>query len=372
MITRYPAPRRAVRQRGFTLITIALSLVAFLSILALAIDLGRVYIAKNETQAFADSASLEGTLELDGTVEGITRAQSKILSNDNRWNFSQETIPSVTIAFAQSKAGPWDGVVVDPRNYKYVRVVAQVPVPQLFYQAAFGGDSAPPAMLLLGGGRTLNVTADSRSGQEIRTIFKEGLFPFSPFAHNNVAPHFGLNVGSRYTLRWAAAPRFNSDNVCEGDNIRSIIDLAEAGGGSERGYIEETSASVIRDTIVYNYQSIQRVIGESVIMTGGSKQTILDALIERVNQDTDPQAATFTDYVLRNVGNGRRLVGVPINTGYPDYRIVQIGGFFLSRPQEYNQGGNKPFCAEYVGAWLLGGKHKAVDVTGAFVARLVR
>ena len=153
----HPPSRRATRQRGFTLITIALSLVAFLAVLALAIDLGRVYIAKNEAQAFADSASLEATLELDGTPDGITRAQAKILSNDNRWNFSQETIPTIGVAFATSKAGPWDAVVIDPRNYKYVRVIAQVPVPQLFFQAAFGGSSAPPAMLLLGGGSTLNV-----------------------------------------------------------------------------------------------------------------------------------------------------------------------------------------------------------------------
>jgi hypothetical protein len=51
---------------------------------------------------------------------------------------------------------------------------------------------------------------------------------------------------------------------------------------------------------------------------------------------------------------------------------VQIGAFFLLRTQDYNQGGNKPFCAEYVGAWLQGGKHKAAADAGSYVARLVR
>jgi hypothetical protein len=191
----------------------------------------------------------------------------------------------------------------------------------------------------------MSVAADSRSGQEPKDTFKEGLLPFSPLAHNMVEPHFGLQVGTQYTLRWASNPRINSGNTCSGDRLQSMIDLAQAGGGEERGYIEQTSASIIRDSIIFNHQSVTRTIGDSVNMTGGAKQTILDALIERVNQDSDTSSADFASYLDRGLGNGRRLVGVPINTGYPTYRIVQIGAFLLPRANEFTQGGNKPICA---------------------------
>jgi Flp pilus assembly protein TadG len=368
-------PTRLEREKGFTLISMAVTIAVLIGMLALAFDLGRAFLAKNEAQVFTDSASLEATMELDGTAEGIARAQNVVSTNQNRWNFGRETFTNTSVAFAQSTEGPWDTTVINPANYRYARVTTTVPVPLTFFPAVDKGSApgtGPSAFLLAANNATMNVRADSQGGQEMRTSFREGLFPFSPFAHNNVAPHFGLTVGGSHTLRWASNPRLNGANTCLGDRTQAMIDLAQAGGGDERGFIEETSASMIRDTIIYDYQTIQRAIGESVIMTGGAKQTILDALIARVNQDTDSQSVTFADYIANGTGNGRRLVGAPINTGFPNYTIVQIGAFFLSRQQDYNQGGNKPFCAEYVGAWLQGGKGKAAAPAGAYVARLIR
>src|SRR5688572_4796540 len=82
----------------------------------------------------------------------------------------------------------------------------------------------------------------------------EGLFPFSPFWHSNDAPHYGLVPGQQYTLRWAASPRVNQ-NTCAGDNSQAMIDLAESGGGAERGFIEETSSDNVRQAIIADYQT---------------------------------------------------------------------------------------------------------------------
>jgi hypothetical protein len=215
------------------------------------------------------------------------------------------------------------------------------------------------------------VRSKSPAGQELQTGFPEGLLPFSPLAHNTEEPHFGLVPGRRYTLRWPANPRLGK-NVCPGDDIQEIIDLSEAGGGSERGYIEENSSAVIRASIEQDYQTVFRGIGDVVDMTGGAKQTQLHSLMNRVNQDSDRSAESYNAYDVGDSGNGRRLVGVLINDGHPTYKVVQIGAFFLLPVSEYDAGGNNPFCAEYVGAWVKSSAHKGVAPSGGHVARLIK
>jgi hypothetical protein len=47
-----------------------------------------------------------------------------------------------------------------------------------------------------------NVVASAVAGQVPKTAFGQGLFPFSPHAHDLVGPDFGLETGKPYTLRW--------------------------------------------------------------------------------------------------------------------------------------------------------------------------
>ena len=65
---------------------------------------------------------------------------------------------------------------------------------------------------------------------------------------------FRLVPGQQYKLRWAANPRLGV-NPCAGDDASAYINQAEASGGSERGYIEDTSSSIIREAIEGNYQT---------------------------------------------------------------------------------------------------------------------
>ena len=68
--------RRTIRNQksGFTLVTVTIGILVMIGMVGLAIDLGRMYIVKGETQTFVDSASLAATLELDGTADGLSRA----------------------------------------------------------------------------------------------------------------------------------------------------------------------------------------------------------------------------------------------------------------------------------------------------------
>ncbi len=348
------------RENGFTLLGVGISLIVIVGMMGLAVDLGRMYITKSETQSYADATALAAAVELDGTAEGIARAQAAVSSSSNRWNFNTSPFTGSSIEFATSyPGGTWTTAPIDPINYRFARVGAQVTLPLLLIRAV------TPATTSL-------VRAEAIGAQVEKTRFRHGLFPFSPFAHNTVAPDYGLIPGQMYTLRWASAPKVGN-NTCGGDDTQAMIDLAESGGGSERGFIESTSADLIRSTIVDDYQSVAREIGDSVVMTGGAKQTQLSSLIARINQDTDSNAATYADYVRSNTGNGRRLVAAPINTGQPGgYRIVQIGAFFLRPTTHYNAGGNQAFCAEYVGSWVQGSNHKGAGPPGAYVVRLVK
>ena len=367
--------RRRTGRKGFTLVFVALLIVALIASIGIAVDIGRAYIVKGETQVFADSAALAATMELDGTAAGIERARARVAANLNKWNFNTTAFSNPEVSFAKSSTGPWESNPLNPNDYRYANVTAQAPMP-LYFLPVLGGSttnvvSSPGPMALLLFSPTMTIRASSAGGQELKTSYLEGLFPFSPYAHSTTGPHFGLELGQKYTLRWAANPRLN-ENVCPGDNVQRIIDLNDAGGGSERGYIEYTSAAVIRASIEGDYQSVARAIGDSVTMTGGAKQTELDALVNRINQDFDTSSVDYEHYNSARRGNGRRLVGVPINTGFPNYTIVQIGAFLLLPASEYDSGGNKPFCAEYVGAWLQGAKNKGSGESGGWVARLVR
>ena len=365
--------RRSVHkngERGFTLVTVTCGILFLIGMVGLAVDVGRIYIAKSESQVFVDSAALAATMELDGTNDGLDRARARVASNPNKWNFNTGSFSGVTTTFAKSRSGPWEATPTDPSGYRYANALVSVDVPVLF-MSAFRQLYVPGAVVVLTPTFTAGVKANASSGQELKTRFKDGLFPFSPYAHDGTSPDFGLVRGGLYTLRWASNPKLNN-NTCDGDNTQAMIDLANAGGGSERGYIEETSANTIRQAIVGDYQTVWRGIGDTVNMTGGAKQTELDALQVRVGQDTNSTAADYQSYASSGTGNGRRLVAAPINTGYPNYTVVQIGGFFLRPAGTYDKGGNSAWCAEYVGPWVQGAKNKGASDAGAYVARVIQ
>jgi hypothetical protein len=355
------------------LVLTSLALCVLLGATGLAVDIGRMYITKQELQTFTDATSLAGTLELDGTPEGIYRAKSLLASDGNRWNFHTTQVSDDSMAFAKDKAGPWETTVIDPRGYRYASVSARAEMQTYFLPNIVSPPKSPaPLAFLMLTSPGIKIHAISGAGQEPKDTFREGLFPFSPYAHNTTAsPHFGLSVGQKYTLRWASAPKLHQ-NTCSGDDDDATMAIAAAGGGDERGFIESTSSDLIRATIEQDYQTVVRSIGDQVTMTGGTKQTQLTSLINRINQDADRSSSTFAQYSTNALANGRRIVAVPINTGAPDYRIVQIGAFMLLPAAEYSNGGNKAFCAEYVGAWVQGSNRKGAADSGAYVAKLIR
>jgi hypothetical protein len=329
------------------------------AVVGLSVDLGRMYVARNEAQAYVDAAAMSAAAELDGSMAGLQRARDAVAASTNRWHLGTETFSGTQTKFATARTGPWSASPGSAAGIMFVRVWAAAHPPLYFLPIVAGASRS-------------QVTAAAVAAQVARTRFREGSFPFSPIAHDPADPHYGLVPGREYTLRWAAAPRLHH-NTCDGDDIQSIIDLANS-GGEERGYIEETSASTIRQAIEGDYQTGPLAVGDTVSMTGGAKQTQQASIVNRVEQDTDTNARTYAEYVRDGQGNGRRLIVVPINTWAPDYRVVGFATFFLLEPHRYQAatGGNQPFCAEFVGAgYVEGSRHQGAGGTGGYLVRLV-
>ncbi|MDX2151462.1 MAG: pilus assembly protein TadG-related protein [Bryobacteraceae bacterium] len=355
------------RERGYILIVTSASAIMLASGIGLAIDVGKMYVAKSELQAFADASAVKACLELDGTSAGVNRAIAAAAATGLKWNFNSATVPAPQVQFATSGAGPWSTAPASGNGYRWVRVTTTQDVHLFFLPILVSQYKSP-------------VQARSVAAQVAKTVWREGLFPFSPYAHNSSPPDFGLTRGNHYTLRWPSNPTMgngnNGGNVCPGDRKMSVINMAEAAGGSERGYIEESSANNIRLTIEEDYQTVVRAVGDIVTMTGGAKQSQQDSLEDRIAQDTNTTASTYSEYISAGNGNGRRIIAAPINDGGSpmgsNNRIVGIGAFFLRPSNQYGNGGNQSWCAEYIGPYVQGSTRPGAGdgTNGSFVVRL--
>ena len=70
--------RSARRRKGSLLLGMGAAVVLLVGMAVLAVDIGRMYIVKSELQTFTDAASIAAGVHLDGTWEGIARAEAAI------------------------------------------------------------------------------------------------------------------------------------------------------------------------------------------------------------------------------------------------------------------------------------------------------
>ncbi|HOK45973.1 MAG TPA: Tad domain-containing protein [Bryobacteraceae bacterium] len=355
------APSRA-RRKGFVAVALALSALFLLGMVGLAIDLGRMYVTKDEAQTFVDSAALEAALQLDDTPEGVQRALEKVAANRNRWQFGTSDFTTVTTTFGTTPNGPWlpsEALPNPPTDYYFARVVTSTTLPLSFLRAIVTAEES-------------HIAAVAVAGRRPKNTFIEGLFPFSPYSHigcgigcEEPGTPFGMKVGGIYTLRWPAHVHKSMQNVCQDDRHLPITTMADTIAPSEdRGYIAFSSSQDLRQAIVFDAGTYDTPITEGVPvnMAQGAGTTEGDAVGDRVAQDTDPFSTTYAEYKYRieneiePYGNGRRVVIVPINNGPPDFIVAGFATFFLHQTHdEYSAvTGNTPICAEYVGVGVQG------------------
>ena len=374
------SPRR--RERGFALIATAASLIAIVGIAGVSVDLGRMYIAKSELMAYTDASSIAAALQLDGTPAGITRAQNAAAGmasgpNAMGWDFASKPVTGATLQFAKGFAATpnapdpatWDPNPVSPTDYRFVQVNASAKVPLTFmlaFQLLQGGSSTGLSV----------VAASSIAAQALVTNFPQGLLPFSPIAPSSTPDNFGMTPGVQYTIRYPSGGGLNKGDVCAGDQNQTYWSALPA---QDQGFWGSTSAAALRGEIVDASQAAPITIGNPVPMVGGNKNTEGTALDSRVLEDSDPNSLTYAAYMALGQGNGRRVIGVPVNNGPPNFDAIGIAEFFLLPTPDYLAvQGNTPICAEYVGPSVQGSSYGGAGATantgntGGYVVRLIQ
>jgi len=352
--------------------------VAMIGMLGLAVDLGRAYITKNEAQAFADAAAIAAALQLDGTAAGITQGRNSVSSSPNKWNMATTAFAGTGIVteFSQDGSTGWDPNPASPGGYRYVRVTANVTTMKLYFLPIVGASS------------TADISASAIAGQQLTTT-PWGLVPFSPVTHGNYTnaaqtfanqPDYGFTVGTPYTLRWPGNAAVS--NVCAGDATNQWITKATPPGSNAwRGFIQDSSASGIRDAIEDDKIDFAVALDQQVSLSGGNKNSEGDSLTNRFNQDSDTTSTHYSSYT----GNGRRLITVAVNSGFTDNAgnplpanqqavVVGFAQFFLYT-STYDNGSNSAWCAEYVGHSALEGSNNPGGGSagpGVYVVRLTK
>jgi Flp pilus assembly protein TadG len=348
------------RRQGFFLLATAVSIAALLGVLGLAMDLGSAYIARNEAQAFTDSAALAAALRLNGTLAGISAAKAAVTGSANKWYFASRSFSGVTTEFSTDKvawaANPTTGV-----GYRYVRVTAP------------SNSLATTFTRVITNQPHINIAARSVAGIVVGTTYPQGVFPFAPFAHNPNPPNFGYSKGDELTLLWPSSVQSNGqsqhmNNLCQSDRNAQALQAVRDGTTAERGYIQENSASAIAAAIEDDHMNYTVTLGMAVERTGGVKTTVVyQSLDDRVNQDSMPNQADYDTYIANHDASPlRRLVIVPIISNATDAVVLGFAYVFLPPNQPHNP--NKSKCAMYIGPADLPVGNIA---TGANLVRLI-
>ncbi|MEO0313609.1 MAG: hypothetical protein RI928_65 [Pseudomonadota bacterium] len=104
---------RKCRQRGAVAIVVAISLIAMVGIVGLALDLGKMYVARAELQNAADACALAAVHSLNGATTrqlDIAEAAGLTAGLRHKVQFQSKTVnlsQNASIAFAEQVEGPW-------------------------------------------------------------------------------------------------------------------------------------------------------------------------------------------------------------------------------------------------------------------------
>lgn len=343
-------------RRGFVLVTSAMCMVGLLALVGLATDVVRLHVAHSELQIFLDEAALAASFELDGTGQGLARAQTVALAGPgtkpNRWYFGTQTVRGATVQFSSSATGPFNSAPPTPSGQRFVKVAVTANVSLYFLP------------LVPGIGLSKSISASSIAGQSRIYDLGDGLSPFSPNAHNPTDPNFGFTAGQLYTIRWPS-PGSGKTDSCPGDIGYT------AGGSSDRGYVDVgqgTGNSGLTSAIIDNdyFLPYPLTLGSPLNMVTGQKN-VSYSIETRFNQDTDVSAPSFSSYH----GNGRRLLTVAVNDGSSMPTVAGFGLFFLP-PNSCGTKNSEPCCAEYVGAAVIGSVRNGAGMPGIYHVTLVQ
>ena len=420
MMMRLRNAKREKNERGFVLVLMSVAAIALLGAAGVAIDMGRMFIVKNETQTYCDAEALAAALQLDGTSQGITNATNAVTSSTNpynfsstdKWNFNTTAVSSPTIKFAANSSGPWyadaaaiTGAGVSLSAVGFAKVTASVSLPVYFVPVVLTNKVYSTTI----GAQAIAGHVDIAASATLTS----GMFPLTTVQQGSGATgtDFGLVPGLSYDIQW---PQFNGhrqgcgnsggnvDNcfvkpACTDETTYAKTAVVTAWGSQNNGYWGSNSAATLNGQISDDMPLQEVKIGDDFQANGtcdlthgclsnGNKHSTAKNIDDRVNSDTGNYQTDYATYTSVSAPhNGRRLVMVPIlnpsvsgNTstspvvGFAEF-LLQSNASAGGTSSYYAGGtGNDPYCAIYVGPGKIGGPAGGVSTTtGISRVRLV-
>ena len=401
-LRRIPGSRRA-KQSGMVLITMGAAAIALMGALGMAIDIGRLYITKNEAQTYADAHALAAALQLNSTAAGIAAAEAAVTSSTSKFNFSDRdkwnfstcsfltstagcTSTAPTVDFSTTATGPWyaDTAAIAAAGVAFANIDMVLVKGSVSAQLVF----IPAVMATRTFTQTVRVSAVA--GQIPITSLAKGLSPFTAVGLNgNAQANFGLVPGNSYTIQW---PQFNGSSAgcpsgngngngnnwsncfhrppCPGDTNSSLASVVQSWGSQTNGYWGASSGALIRDSIIGTYQIAPVAVGSNLdssgldLLANGNKASSANHLDDRINSDPVNWDLSYATYAVDPNRNGRRVIVAPVvlPTSTTSTPVAGYGEFFLisntssGGASDYYQRvhGNDGFCAIYIGPFNLG------------------
>ena len=133
-------------RKGSIAIIAGISFTVLAGLAAVSIDLGRARVAKSELQYVADAAAHAAVSPLDGTAEGITKAQALVatmVSQSAVWG-TTPTIDSMESGFWDAATSTWTSTN-DPAQVKGLKITLSANIGYIgFSRVAFGTTALTP------------------------------------------------------------------------------------------------------------------------------------------------------------------------------------------------------------------------------------
>jgi Flp pilus assembly protein TadG len=334
-------------ERGVVLVAFALASAVIIGGIGLSFDLGRLFIVRNEAQAYADAAALAAVAQLDGTAGGLTRGATQAQRAWSQWHFGLQSFTAPTITWCSARNCP--------------ATATSDPLVARFAHVRTNGSTVPTHLIgLLTGTNSNFVNAEAIAGQLLIRRFTQDLFPFMIISHNLGAnfngdcgpstadPHCGLLPGQEYTFRWGSNAQVNMSQYissggnpqriahwCLGDRGAFADQLAAAimncaGCGStyltRSGFVQQPDnpgAGTIQALITQGYQSQPYGLGDEVGLWNGQIQAAIDDVEDRAARDTNGGRIGARSFPPANQTSPSRANTTPGLTGppFPDRAI---------------------------------------------------
>lgn len=282
------------RQPGNVLVMVAISMVALLAMAALAVDIGRLYLARQFLVNSCDASGFAGVMELPDATAATARASAVAVSN--RMATFQITFPES----GMSEVGP-----------KKIRVDGQLQV-----DYGFAGVLGPPS-------RTVSAHCVLQLMGSVGWV--EGqVVPWGiPYYKADGTP-YSYDNGVLYTLKMGSQM-----DIADGT-------VAKTGGNFYPLAISGAGANLYNYDIKWGYDgriSVDDVFlsepGNKVGPTAQAVATDLDSLLKRAS------VPPWTDDTFNNYDYGNPRVAIvpiisPMGNGRDEIRVLGFGAFWIN------------------------------------------